>query len=63
VPPVETSFSAGAHDEITVTDNALTRSWTVTRDYSRGKDQGPVWLELACAENNPHARIGSDNFT
>ena len=50
------------HDEITVTDHALTRPWTVTRDYSRVKDQKPVWLEFACAENNPHVRIGGDNF-
>jgi hypothetical protein len=50
------------HDEITVTDHALTRPWTVTRDYSRVKEQQPVWLEFACSENNPHVRIGGDNF-
>jgi hypothetical protein len=50
------------HDEITVTDHALTRPWTVTRDYSRGKDQRPVWLEFSCNENNPHVRIGGDNY-
>jgi hypothetical protein len=50
------------HDEITVTDHALTRPWTVMRDYSRVKEQQPVWLEFACSENNPHVRIGGDNF-
>jgi len=50
------------HDEITVTDHALTRPWTVTRDYSRVKDQRPAWLQFACAENTPHVRIGGDNF-
>jgi hypothetical protein len=50
------------HDEITVTDHALTRPWTVTRDYSRVKDQRPAWLEFSCAENNPHVRIGADNY-
>jgi hypothetical protein len=50
------------HDEITVTDHALTHPWTVTRDYSRNKDARPAWLEFACSENNPHVRIGGDNF-
>jgi hypothetical protein len=50
------------HDEITVMDHALTRPWTVMRDYSRVKEQQPVWLEFACSENNPHVRIGGDNF-
>ena len=50
------------HDEITVTDHALTRPWTVVRDYSRAKAQQPVWLEFSCAENNPHVRIGGDNY-
>jgi hypothetical protein len=50
------------HDEITVTDHALTHPWTVIRDYSRVKEQQPVWLEFACSENNPHVRIGGDNF-
>jgi hypothetical protein len=50
------------HDEITVTDHALTHPWTVTRDYSRVKAQRPVWLEFSCAENNPHVRIGGDNY-
>ena len=50
------------HDEITVTDHALTRPWTVVRDYTRAKTQQPVWLEFSCAENNPHIRIGGDNY-
>jgi len=50
------------HDEITVTDHALTRPWTVMRDYARVKTQRPVWLEFSCAENNPHVRIGGENY-
>jgi hypothetical protein len=50
------------HDEITVEDHALTRPWTVTRDYARVKTQRPVWLEFSCAENNPHVRVGNENY-
>jgi hypothetical protein len=59
---LDPSDSNVLHDEITVTDHALTRAWTVTRDYSRNKDPRPSWLEFACNENNPHVRIGGDNY-
>ena len=50
------------HDEITVEDHALTRPWTVVRDYARVKAARPVWLEFSCAENNPHVRVGAENY-
>jgi hypothetical protein len=50
------------HDEITAIDHALTRPWTVTRNYRRDPSDKPVWLEFNCAENNHHVVIGGDNF-
>jgi hypothetical protein len=50
------------HDELTTIDNALTRPWTVTKNYRRGKDKQMVWRESICAENNLHVRIGKDDY-
>jgi hypothetical protein len=50
------------HDEITSIDHALTRPWTVTRNYRRVASDKPVWLEFNCNENNPHVEIGGDNY-
>jgi hypothetical protein len=48
------------HDEVTTIDNALTRPWTVIKNYHRvGK---PVWVEAICAEGNQHVRIGTENY-
>jgi hypothetical protein len=47
-------------NEITTTDHALTRPWTVTRSYSR--ERKPVWHEYPCAENNQHVFIGKENY-
>ena len=44
------------HDEITTIDNALTRPWTVTRNYNR--EHNPVWPEYLCTEANNHISIG-----
>jgi hypothetical protein len=49
-------------DEITVTDNALTRPWTVVRKYKRDRTPFPVWAESVCAENNNHVAIGKDDY-
>jgi hypothetical protein len=49
-------------DEITVIDDALTRPWTVSRTYRRDPDPRPVWRENVCAENNPHLRVGQDDY-
>ena len=41
------------HDEITVVDNALTRPWTVMKNYRRDATTKPIWWrEDICAENN-----------
>jgi hypothetical protein len=51
------------HDQVTVIDNALTRPWTVLKTYRR--DPGntrPYWIEMTCAENNPHVIIGKEGY-
>ena len=48
------------HDEITTIDNALTRPWTVTKNYRRDRD--PIWIESICTEANPHIRLGKENY-
>jgi hypothetical protein len=50
------------HDDITVIDHALTRPWTVTKNYRRDPNPQPVWPEYICAANNPHVRIGKDSY-
>ena len=47
------------HDEITVTDDALTRPWTVMRSY--GRDPA-VWGEYVCSESNQHVVIGHEDY-
>jgi hypothetical protein len=48
------------HDEITTTDHALTRPWTVTKSYRREKN--PIWNEYDCNEANNHVAIGKENY-
>jgi hypothetical protein len=48
------------HDEVTTIDNALTRPWTVIKNYHRVRK--PVWVEAICAEGNQHVRIGTENY-
>ena len=48
------------HDEITTIDNALTRPWTVTRNYRR--ERKPIWFEYVCAEGNHHVVVGRENY-
>jgi len=50
------------HDEITLIDNALTRPWTVTKDYRRVAQAQPVWRESECIENNSHVLIGNEHY-
>lgn len=51
------------HDEITTFDHALTHPWTITKNYRRSHEKGPVWWrESICAEDNPHLRIGKDDY-
>jgi len=50
------------HDEITVIDTALTRPWTVIKNYRRNPNERPIWPEYVCAENNFHIHIGNENY-
>src|SRR5262249_50654205 len=48
------------HDEITTIDHALTRPWTVTRNYRRDRDA--VWNEVVCSEDNKHVMVGKEIY-
>lgn len=48
------------HDEITTTDSALTRPWTVMKSYRR--DRNVRWTENNCTEGNMHVVIGEENY-
>ncbi|HEY7299826.1 MAG TPA: hypothetical protein VH684_18110 [Xanthobacteraceae bacterium] len=50
------------HDQITVIDDALTRPWTVTKNYRRDPDPQPVWIEWVCAEGQSHVAVGKENY-
>jgi hypothetical protein len=50
------------HDDITVTDHALTRPFSSNKKYSRNPDPQPVWLESQCADGNHHVLIGKENY-
>jgi hypothetical protein len=48
------------HDEITTIDHALTRPWTVVKNYIRVRN--PIWVEAICAEQNDHIKIGGETY-
>ena len=48
------------HDEVTTIDNALTRPWTVTKNYNRVRN--PIWVEAICSENNDHIKLGTQTY-
>ena len=48
------------HDEVTTTDHALTRPWTVTRSYYR--EPNPTWNEFVCSEDNHQVMLGKENY-
>ena len=49
------------HNEITVIDHALTRPWTVDKQYLRNSNPRPIWPEDSC-EGNMHVRVGTENY-
>jgi len=49
-------------NEVTVTDNALTRPWTVVKRFRREPNPRPFWREVNCGENNNHVQIGNENY-
>ena len=50
------------HDEVTVIDHALTKPWTVVKNYQRSAEARPVWTEENCPETNNHVRVGKDDY-
>jgi hypothetical protein len=48
------------HVDITTIDNALTRPWTVTKNFRRSTDT--IWYENICTEGNNHVVIGNENY-
>jgi hypothetical protein len=50
------------YDEITTIDNALTRPWTVTKNYNRDQNPRPVWREFICAEANSWVIIHNEGY-
>jgi len=50
------------HDEITITDDAFTRPWTVIKDYRRSPAARPVWGESTCIETNQHIFLGGEHY-
>src|SRR5439155_22279170 len=46
------------HDEVTTSDHALARPWTVTRSYRRDLRQArPQWSEIICKEDSSRVQI------
>jgi hypothetical protein len=50
------------HDEITVTDHALMRPWTVMKNYRRNLDPLAGWPEYICNEKIPFIRVGTEIY-
>ena len=48
------------YDDMTVSDHALTRPWSVRRSYRR--ERRPVWLETICGEVEPQVKIGAEDY-
>ncbi len=48
------------HDEVTTMDHALTRPWTVVKNYNRVRNE--IWVESICQENNDHLKLGNDVY-
>jgi hypothetical protein len=48
------------YDDMTISDHALTRPWSVRRSYRR--ERHPVWLETICGEVEPQVKIGAEDY-
>jgi len=48
------------HNEVTTYDHALTRPWTVMKNYQRVRNV--EWHEDLCSENNTHVQIGKEGY-
>jgi hypothetical protein len=49
-------------DEITVTDDALTKPWTVTKTYRRDRTPIAMHRESVCADHSNHVAIGEEMY-
>jgi hypothetical protein len=58
---VDPSDPEVSHDQVTVYDHALTRPWTVTKNYRRVANPRPLWTEEYCEHNN-HVFIGKEHY-
>ena len=47
--------------DVTVIDNALTRPWSVLKNYRRLANP-PPFIEEVCGEGNNHVQIGKENY-
>src|SRR3989442_10736829 len=50
------------HNQMTVIDNALTRPWTVMKNYRRDPAERPLWLEDICTEGQALIRVGKEEY-
>jgi hypothetical protein len=50
------------HDQITVSDHALTRPWTVDKTYRRGNKKYPNWSRISCLEGTTYVTIGKEYY-
>src|SRR5205085_942598 len=50
------------HNDMTVTDHALTRPWTVAKKYQRLKAENPIWPEDMCVESSELVFIGNEMY-
>jgi hypothetical protein len=50
------------HNDMTVIDHALTRPWTVMKNYRRKPDARPVWNEAECQEGQGWVEIGKETY-
>jgi hypothetical protein len=49
-------------NEITLTDNAFTRPWTVSKTYRRDASRFPEWSEDSCQADNALIKIGNEIY-
>jgi hypothetical protein len=50
------------YNEITVTDSALTRPWSITKKAKRIARDRPLWRTAMCAENNTRIKIEDEDY-
>jgi hypothetical protein len=50
------------HDELTLFDHALTRPWSVLKQYERAREKYPSWREENCAATTRLIKIGDEIY-